>query len=179
MLYQVDEQTDFVYDVEGWLEDYLDELEVAGKFERLIADCEKLIGMFRWEEEKPSDLRFRVASALGELGKGEEGLAYCEGWYKEEEDNIFAATALVYARITMKDMEGAKKLVEKFIPEGTGCDDSNDIMFIAAQKLYGLTGDKKAKKRVDRLLDAYDDALRDYFMGLDGGDEDDEEEWPF
>ncbi|MCI8789202.1 MAG: hypothetical protein HFH92_08860 [Lachnospiraceae bacterium] len=57
-LYQLDEETDYAYDIQGWLEDYLDDLDMRESKEKLLEVCDELIGMFRWEEEKPSDIRF-------------------------------------------------------------------------------------------------------------------------
>ena len=71
-LYQLDEETDYAYDIQGWLEDYLDDLDMRESKEKLLEVCDELIGMFRWEEEKPSDIRFLKSAALKSLGRAEE-----------------------------------------------------------------------------------------------------------
>lgn len=42
---------------------------MTGQYEKLLSVCDKLLGLFAWEEDKPSDLRFRKASVLKEWGK--------------------------------------------------------------------------------------------------------------
>ena len=37
-LYQLDEITDFKYNVEGWLEDYLDEIDMREEYEHLLKE---------------------------------------------------------------------------------------------------------------------------------------------
>ena len=46
------------HDVQGWLEDSLDDLDMRESKKKLLEVCDELIGLFRWEEEKPSDIRF-------------------------------------------------------------------------------------------------------------------------
>ena len=57
-LYLLDEDTDYEYDVQGWLEDYLDDLDMREDKEKLLGVCDELVSMFCWEEDKPSDIRF-------------------------------------------------------------------------------------------------------------------------
>lgn len=83
-LYQLDEETDYAYDIQGWLEDYLDDLDMRESKEKLLEVCDELIGMFRWEEEKPSDIRFLKSAALKSLGRAEEAAAFCKKWLAEE-----------------------------------------------------------------------------------------------
>lgn len=65
----------------------------------------KLQGIFRWEEDSSSDLRFYMASAVQSQGKNQHALDFCEKWYEEEKDNVVAATALIYARMHIKDFD--------------------------------------------------------------------------
>ena len=60
--------------------------------------------------------------------------------------------ALIYARIGIKDLEGAEKLVRKYISDDTICTEDNDIIFIAAEKLYKVNGNKKDEKRISRAI---------------------------
>ena len=65
-LVDLDDATDFGHDIGGWLEDYLDELEMRRQHDKVQKVCEKLIDIFRWKEDSPSDLRFRIAESMGE-----------------------------------------------------------------------------------------------------------------
>ena len=70
-LYLLDDETDYEHDLQGWLEDYLGELEIREMHAELEAVCRKLLKMFAWEEEYPTDIRFQMASALERQGKTE------------------------------------------------------------------------------------------------------------
>lgn len=170
-LIDLDDSTDFKHDVCGWLEDYLDELDMKEEYDRLLKVCEKLLSLFRWEEDSPSDLHFRISSALANQGKFEEALDFCEGWYKKEEDNLCAATALIYARMGMKELDGAEELVNKYISDSTECTEENDIIFIAASALYKVKGNKKAEKRINQAIQKYEKELEEFYCGMDGEDE--------
>ncbi len=180
--FQLEDEIEYHYDILGWMEDYLNELEVTQKHEELIHSCEKLIQMFEWKEDSPSDLKFRISVALGEQNKFKEAQEFCERWYEEERDNIVAATATVYARLNLKDMDGAEQIVNQYIQNDTCCTEENDIMFIVAEKLYKLTGNKKAEKKIKKEVEKYEQRLEEEFFGMDD-DEDDfgwgDEDFPF
>lgn len=169
-LYLLDEGTDYQYDVQGWLEDYLDEVDMQEEYGKLVEVCDELLGMFRWEEWRPSDIKFRKASALGALGKNEAASAFCKKWLAEEPDNIWAVTAGVYADIALRDMEAAGRLIGQYIQEETICTEENDILFAAASVYYQITGDQEKKQKIDWKLEAYDELVGEYLRG--GGEED-------
>lgn len=173
-LMDLDDSTDFSHDIEGWLEDYLDELEMRNQHDKLQKVCDKLLHLFSWVEDSPSDIRFRISSSLRAQEKTQEALDFCEKWYQEETDNLTAATALIYARLSVKDWKGAEELVEKYISEDTVCTEENDIVFTAASALYKANGDKKQERWVNRAIEQYDKELEAFCMGMD-----DEEDFDF
>lgn len=183
----LDDETDYRHDVQGWLEDYLDELDMREMYLRLETVCRKLLKIFEWKEEYPSDIRFMLASALGNQGRVEEARRYCEDWEVQEKDNPLASAALIYSMLRMKDYEGAEEIVRQHITENTVCSEENDVIFTAALQLYKANGNKKMEKKMDAALEEYDKALERYFMGLDDeglefGDIDwemDEDDLPF
>lgn len=168
-LYQVDDITDFEHDVQGWLDDYLDELDMNGEYGQLLQVCDALLDMFCWEDDAPSDIRFRKASVLGALKRNDEAAAFCGKWLEDEPDNISAITASVYAGLARKDMETAGKLIAQHISEDTECTEENDILFTAASTYYQAAGKKKEKKRIDEAIRAYEKILEGFWLG---GDED-------
>ena len=141
--------------------------------------------MFRWEEEKPSDFRFYIASSLGAEGRKEEALEFCEEWYQKESDNILGATALIYARTAIRDFEGANQIVEQYILEDSSCTAENDIVYIAAELLYKVSGNKKAEKRVSQAIKKYEEEVEAYFSDVGESDLDfilddiNDEDFPF
>ena len=178
-LYQLDEETDYRYDVEGWLEGYLDEVDMQEEHEKTLEVCDELLGMFRWEEEKPSNIKFLKALALGNLGRNEGALQFCRQWMAEEPDNIMAVAANIYIDIKSHAYEDAEKLIKQHIQEETRCTEENDILFTAASAFYKASGNKEEQKRMERALQEYEDYLEKYMMGMDEDDllfDDDDEE---
>ena len=140
---------------------FLDELDAREEHEKLMERCEELLNLFQWQEVYPGDLKFRIASALAAEDKKEEALKFCEKWYAEDQHEM-AATALVYAKMTLKDLEGAEDVVRKYISEDTPCTDENDILFMAAADLYLVNGKEKERMAVTEALQKYEQELEGY-----------------
>lgn len=182
-LYLLDEETDYEYDVQGWLEDYLDELDMREEREALLRSVEWLLKNFAWEEESPSDLYFRKVMLLLDMEKYGQAEEFCRKWRKKEPDNMQAAAACIYAGIAMGKTDEAKQLAETYISKDTECTDENDILFVAAEKLYEKVNDKQALKRVRRAEKTYEDRLeKEWFAAMDEEDdydyEDEDDGWP-
>lgn len=171
-LSELEDSTECQCDISGWLDDYLDELDMEEQYEKLQQTCEKILDLFQWKEDDPSDLKFHIASALGSQGKKEEALAYCQEWYKEDEDNVMAAAALIYAQMGMKNLEEAEQTVKKFLPDDLVCTEENDIIFTAASLLYKANGNKKEERKINKALKAYEKEVERYLMGMDDEDMD-------
>lgn len=81
------------------------------------------------------------------------------GMSEKESDNMQAAAACIYAEIAMGKTDEAKQLAETYISKDTECTDENDILFVAAEKLYEKVNDKQALKWVRRAEKTYEDRL--------------------
>lgn len=171
-LEMVDDDTDYRYDIQGWLEDCLDEIDMREQYDSLLGMCDDLLELFGWPDYTDSDIKFRKTIVLKELDRKEEAAAYCKEWIQKEPDNIVAATAGVYAFVGTKEYEAAEKLVNRFIFDRSECTEENDIMFTAASKLYEATGNRKEKKQIDKALKEYDEYLEKCFDELALVDED-------
>lgn len=182
-LEQLDDVTDYEYDVQGWLEDCLDEIDMRGDYEQLLQMCDDLLQLFGWPDYTDSDIRFRKSSALSSLGRKNEAAEYCRKWIKKEPENVVAAAAGVYAFIGTKEFAAAEELIDRFIPDKTECSEENDIMFTAASKLYEATGKQKEKKQIDKAIQDYEEYLKEYFESEDCDDDEfdffDESDLPF
>ena len=169
-LYLLDDETDYSHDVQGWLEDYLDELDMHEMYPELESVCRKLLKLFEWKEEYPSEIRFLLALALGNQGRTEESRRYCEDWESDEKDNPLAAAALIYAKIREKDFQGAEEVVRRYITGDTVCTEDNDEIFTAALCLYRENGNKDMEKKMDDALEQYDKKLGEYMMEMEEED---------
>lgn len=178
----LDDVTDYEYDIQGWLEDCLDEMEMRENYKLVLNMCNSLLDMFGWPEYTGSDLRFRKAFAMTQLGQKKENADFCRKWIQKEPENIIAACAGVYAFIEVRAFGEAEKLVEEFIPDKSQCSEENDMMFVAASNLYQVTGRKKEKKIIDKAMKEYEEYRKEYFEALEFDDKDEEffdEELPF
>ena len=173
-LEMLEEVTDCECDIQGWLEDCLDELDMREEHRTLLKMCDDLLDMFGWPEYTGADIKMRKATVMAALGQKEESAEFCKKWLQKEPENIVAAAAGVYAFIEVKAFEEAEKLVERFILDKSKCTDENDIMFTAASILYQVTGKKKEKRVIDKAIKEYEKYLEDYYESFEFEDEDEE-----
>ncbi len=178
-LEMLDKDTDYAFDIQGWLEDCLDEMEMREDYETLLKMCNDLVELFGWPEYTGSDIKFRKATALRELGRVNESVAFCKKWMQKEQESIVAATAGVYAFIDAEEYEAAEKLVDGFIINKSECVEENEIMFIAASRLYEAMGKLAEKQMVDKAIEMYDEYVEDYFLSDDYEENDEDDEFPF
>lgn len=176
-LYQLDEMEENRSDVQGWLEDCMDDLEIHDCWEQVLANCEELIGAFEWKEASPSDWYAMKARALDELNRGAEAEAFCRDWIRQEPENMQAASSIVYTLLHQEKLKEAEELIDRYLKEDTECTDDNDILFIAAERLYEANGNKKRQKQVNKALEEYDRYLETDFLGDD--EEDSDDYWTF
>lgn len=161
-LYELDESTDYDYDVEGWLEDYMDELGTRGYLEKLISVCETLLGLFQWKEVSPSEYRLQIAWALRNGKELEKAKEFCEKWYQEDSGDVMAQAALILVCIDRGDFETAAGLAERHLKEHETCTAENEILFLAADTLYTATGDKKAGKRIKKAIKEFEKEMQEF-----------------
>lgn len=175
-LEDLEDITDYEYDIQEWLEDCLDEMEMRGRHRSVLEMCDELLHIFTWPEYTGSDFKFRKATALGALGRKQEAADYCREWIGNEKENIVAAVAGVYAFIKTGEFGQAEELVERFIADKSLCREENDIMFTAASKLYEKMGKKKEKEQVEKALQEYEEYLEEYFGDMEA-DEEEQDFW--
>ena len=181
-LEELDDVTDYEYDILGWLADCLDEIGIEEEYESLLQMCECLLNEFNWPEYTGSDIKFQKAVALGVLQREQEAAQFCEQWISTEPENVIAAAAGVTAYIGIRNFEAAEELVDRFIPDKSKCIDENDVMFMAASALYQVMGRKKEKIQVEKAMKAYEKEVQKQLEMEALGDELDfldDEEFPF
>ena len=98
---------------------------------------------------------FQEVGVQQQQAKQQETLEYCQNWYAENENNWFAATALLSALISIKDYEKADALVEKFIDAETMCDDEKELFFGNAQQLYEVQGKEEKARWIEQKINTY------------------------
>ena len=108
--------------------------------EQLEKVCRKLLELFAWKKESPSEIRFRLASSMLSLDKKEEAGVFCEKWYGQDKDDPVAATALIYARIADGKLKDAQKIVDRWLKKDEGYTEENAELLGAASFLQTVSG---------------------------------------
>lgn len=165
--YMLDDETDYEHDVEGWLEDYLDNLEEEEKHAEILQICEKILEMFDWKEVSSSDFKIRIVFSLIAQKKGEEALAFSKKWYDEDKDNQNAVQAYIRSKIEMKDMDGAKEILNKYIDENTECCEENELLFQVALLVFKLEKNKTMQRRIEKKIHDYEEKIDNELLELD------------
>ena len=143
-LFILDGSSDFMFDLKVWLDDYLEFLEQEEEQEQVEKVCRKLLGLFAWKQASPSEIRFRLASAMLSLNKKKEAGDFCERWYDEDENDPAAATALIYAWIADRRYKDAQKVVDFWMDKEGGYTEENAEVFGAAAVLQNVSGNLNA-----------------------------------
>ena len=174
----IDDDTDYKYDIQGWLEDCLDEVELQNDFALSAHMCDCLLETFAWEDGEASQFKFSKTFSLLNTGKTKEAKAFSEQWMQEEPDNIVAATAYVSACMQSNDYKRAERIINNFIPDKKDCNDENFMMYSLLPIVYEQLGKKKEKKMTEKVLDEFNVMMEELFMMEEFGDDDfDEDDW--
>lgn len=160
----LDDVTDYEYDIQGWLEDCLDEIDLRRDYKTLLKMCDDLLNLFVWPGYSGSDIKFKKVFALEALGRKDKARIYCEEWLRAEPENVVAATSGIYIFMGAREWDAAEALVKQFIRNDTECTEENDILFKAASTLYCFMGKKKEQKRIERAIQKYEEELKKYFL---------------
>lgn len=153
--WELEDELECCCDMAGWIEDFFDELELFDAWDIVQEKAKDIMNLFAWEEIRPDEFKLRVGKALLEQAKQQETLEYCQNWYAENENNWFAATALISALTAIKDYEKAEILVEKFIGPETTCDDEKELFFGNAQQLYEVQEKEEKARWIEEKINAY------------------------
>lgn len=171
-LIEIDDSTDFEFDLAGWLEDYMDFLGVKKQYDKLIQVCDEVLELFAWDEGEDSEILFQKIITYGLLEENEKAYELSKEWLIEQPNNILADAALIHACIALKKLEEAEQIVKKYINSKTKCNEDNDIIFVAAHILSVVKGDKKEEKRLEKEMQRYEQRLKEEFFALEEDDDD-------
>lgn len=95
--------TDFKYNIEGLILDYLDRLWRVGDYEKICTSGSRIIESFDWHIESSSAIRIKVVNALVKMGKKDEAAAYCQEWIQAEPEDM---NAVIAKKALLLDSEG-------------------------------------------------------------------------
>lgn len=164
-LYRIDDETDYICDISGWLEDFYDALDMDEDYERIVDVSNQLLELFSWEDESKSEVYHRKASALSRLGRHGEALRLCESWYDTESDNPVAAASLIYSYMGNKDVKNAEKIVDDFYNDSLVCTWKTEPFYAAATAVYKVNGNIEKYKMFEKAREEFDQELGKYLYG--------------
>lgn len=95
--------TDFKFNIEGLVLDYLDRLWKVGDYEKICVNGNRIIDAFDWHIESSSAFRIKVVNALIKMGKKDEAAQYCREWMEAEPEDV---NAVITKKALLTDAEG-------------------------------------------------------------------------
>lgn len=165
-LYGLMESQDFVYPIDGWLQDYEMELGNAKKYEERIAFCEKILKMFDWEDDDDSCFRCGVGESLFREGKTAEAYEYYEKWLAEDPQNANGLNSFSWILFENGDAKKAYEVVRKAV-RGVSCYADNMILFMRARQLADYVGKEDESKWFQQQLDKFESSIKTWEMDED------------
>lgn len=92
-LAEIDQKTEYKYNVQGWVDDYFKKMNELGDYNRIHQDGLRLIDAFQWRQQSPAQIKLRVMNAMDRLGMHEAAQRYSEEWVGQEPDGMNALLA--------------------------------------------------------------------------------------
>lgn len=165
-LYGLMESQDFVYPIDGWLQDYEMELGNAKKYEERIAFCEKILKMFDWEDDDDSCFRCGVGESLFGEGKTAEAYEYYEKWLADDPQNANGLNSFSWILFENGDAKKAYEVIRKAV-WGVSCYADNMILFMRARQLADHVGKEDESKWFQQQLDKFESSIKTWEMDED------------
>ncbi len=163
-LYGLMKSQDFVYPIDGWLQDYEMELGNAGKYGERIAFCRKVLEIFDWQHEDDSCFQCGIGESLFREGKVEDAYAYYENWLKDDPQNVNGINSFSWILFENGDAGKAYETVRK-VTWGLSCCADNSLLFMRARQLADYVGKEDESKWYQQQLDAFDQSMKKWETG--------------
>jgi len=151
----VDEATDFEYEIYNWFQDIEMELGNAKEHDKRIVFCHEVIDLFDWEVESPNNYMAAIGEALNDVGRIDESNEWFDNWLKNEPGNPYCINIYVWCLVLRNDLDKAKELLEKTITLDMECTMDNEMLFHRAEGLYEVIGDVDKAKSYKEKIEAF------------------------
>lgn len=166
-LYGLMESLNYVYPIDGWLQDYEMELGNAGKYEERIALCQKILEMFDWRDEDDSCFRCGIGESLFREGKIEDSYEYYENWLANNPKNVDGINSFSWILLENGDDEKAYEIIRK-VTWGVSCNMFNSVLFMRARQLADHVGKKDESNWYKQQLDRFENSIGKWKKDEDG-----------
>lgn len=102
-LAEIDQNTEYKYNVQGWVDDYFKKMNALEEYDRIYKDGLRLINAFQWQKQSSAQIKLRVVNAMKRLEMHEAASRYSEEWVDQEPGDMNALfAALIFGK---KDKE--------------------------------------------------------------------------
>lgn len=165
-IYQLMEEQDYIYVIDGWIQDYEMELGNARKSEERIAYCKKILELFDWTDDDDSCFRCGIADSLFDLGKKEEAFEFYESWLENNPQNSNGISGYSWILLESGNAQKAYEVVRK-VTWGVSCYADNSFLFMRAKQLAEYVGKYEESKWYQEQLDKYEESIQNWQMGED------------
>lgn len=152
------EEQDYVYAIDGWLQDYEMELGNAGKNEERITFCQKILELFDWGYEDDSCFKCGIGDSLFSLGKKEEAFKFYETWLAREPQNSNGISGFSWILLESGEAQRAYEVVRK-VTWGNSCDVENSFLFMRAKQLAEDAGKHEESEWYQQQLDKFEEVF--------------------
>lgn len=153
------EEQEYVYPIDGWLQDYEMELGNAGKFEERITYCEKILELFDWTEDmNESCFKCGIADSMYSIGREKEAFDFYENWLREQPQDYNGICSYSWLLLESGDVQKAYEIVRK-VTWGMPCFADNSILFMRGKQLAEKCGKHEESKWYQEQLDKFEEAI--------------------
>lgn len=157
-LYSLMESQDYVYPIDGWLQDYEMELGNAEKYSERISVCQKILEMFDWDDEDDSCFRCGIGESLFREGKTEESYEYYQSWLTDDPQNVNGINSFSWILFEKGETEKAYEVVRK-ATWGVPCYADNSLLFIRARQLAQYVGKEEESEWYQQQIDKFEKSM--------------------
>lgn len=154
-LVEIDDETDFKYELYNWLQDMEMEFHNSRLYEERIQFCQEVMDLFAWKEDSADNYKSAIGEALNDLKRYNECDEWLEDWLKEEPDNISCINTYIQCASGRDDWEKAKQLTEKYIGASIEFNGENEILLYRALDVYEGLGETEKAKQYQEKIDEY------------------------
>lgn len=165
-LYALMESQDYIYPIDGWLQDYEMELGNAGKYRERIAFCQKILELFDWKDEDDSCFQCGIGESLFREGKVGEAYEYYENWLTDNPQNVNGINSFSWILFENGDAGKAYEVVRK-ATWGVSCYIDNSILFMRARQLADYVGKEAESNWYQQQLEKFEDSMEKWEMEED------------
>ena len=150
---ELDVETDNLYYIEEWVNDYIDEMLFTKEYDLLLKVCDELFDLFDWPLYTGSTIKLGKCRALCYLKEVDKADVYSKLWYKNESENIQAGIGRINVCIFMKEYEEAYSIVLHFLDGLKEVDDEYYELLEVTSLLFGRMGKLSEQALVDKAID--------------------------